>query len=241
MSEQEFEFLEGSKDTIQWVCTKCVTGQTEKKGKLEAQLDELTKLVRSMAVKIQNLEGGHTGDSLDQKIEKMVERKLAEAFDEKVEREKRMLNLIVVNLDESRETEPEERKRDEMERVKALVTKVCPEFERETIEDPVRLGRAGGRKPRMLRVKVSSEGVRQQIVRNMHKLNEGVGKEDRVYINPDYTPIERERNKELRAQLQQRIKEGERNIGIRKGKIVQVKWAPRPGRGNHEESEGEAH
>ena len=56
-----------------------------------------------------------------------------------------------------------------------------------------------------------------------------------MYINPDYTPAEREKNKTLRKELKDRIEGGERNIGIRNGKIVAVKWRARPGQANQEE------
>ena len=54
----------------------------------------------------------------------------------------------------------------------------------------------------------------------------------RIYINPDYTPTERQRNKELRDELRQRVDDGETDIGLRGGKIVSVKWSPRPGQGD---------
>jgi len=179
------------------------------------------------SMKIRNLEASHTGASLDEKIEKMVEEKVSEAMEERVEKEQRKLNLIVVNLPESREKEADAKKNDEILKVKELFRKMCPELEKEEVKDPVRLGREGGNKPRMLRVRVESEEGKQKILKNMRKLNVGVEAGKRVFINPDFTPKEREKNKELRAELKQRIDGGEKDIGIRGGKIVQVKWHPR--------------
>ena len=42
----------------------------------------------------------------------------------------------------------------------------------------------------------------------------------KIYINPDYTPKQREQNKELRAEMKRRMEEGEEDLTIRHGKIV---------------------
>ena len=154
-----------------------------------------------------------------------------------VEREKRELNLIIANLPESNKTERKEKREDEVKAVKNLVKKICPELENEPIEDPVRLGRENvGTRPRLLRVKVSTVEQKSEILRNARKLNQGVAEQkNRIYINQDYTPTERQRNKTLRDELKRRTDDGERDIGIRGGRIVSVKWSPRPGQGGQED------
>ena len=53
-----------------------------------------------------------------------MEKKVAEIFEEALEREKRKLNIIVSNLPESSKETPEERKKEDSDRVKTLVQKV---------------------------------------------------------------------------------------------------------------------
>ena len=227
LSDSMFELLQKSDDSIQFICDLCRNGQNEKRGKIEVHLENLTQLILKMSERIMKLEETHTGAGLDDRIEKMIEKKLAEALDERVEKEKRKLNLIVVNIPESRETDNVLKKKDEIERVKELFTKICPELEGMEVHDPVRLGEIRlGSKPRVLRVRVDNEEVKRQITKNAYRLNKGVNIEKKVFVNPDYTFAERKKNKTLRDELKVRIDGGQRDIGIRNGKIVTVKWAP---------------
>ena len=59
------------------------------------------KLFQDMIQRLEKLEGVQTGKSIDDKIEEAVGKKVTELLDEKNEKEKRKLNLIVVNLPES--------------------------------------------------------------------------------------------------------------------------------------------
>jgi hypothetical protein len=177
-----------------------------------------------MAQKMTMLETGYTGASLDEKIERAVQRKLAEALDERGEIEKRKLNVVVVGVKESEAAKAEDRAKEDVLRVKALIAKIDPNLQDEKIENPVRLGRAPNKdgKPRLLKIQVGSEEARDNIVRNAWKLNLQVNDpKDRVYFNQDLTQLQRERQKELKAELLRvRAETGEGDWVIRNGKIV---------------------
>ena len=233
LTNLQLSFLTDSPDAIQWVCPTCVKGEGEKKGTFEAKIDRLQEMIAVLTAKIGRLESGCNGASLDEKIEKIVDKKLAEKIEEKGEKEDRKNNLIIVNLMESKKETAEERKKEDLENLRKLVREKNPDLEGETLEEPTRLGKIGGTRPRLLRVKVKSAEVKTEFLKL--RLNaEGVPVEKRVYINPDYTPAEREMNKKLREELKTRIKNGEKDIGIRGGKIVSVKWQARPGQVSHE-------
>ena len=228
LTKLQLSFLTDSPDAIQWVCPTCVKGEGIKKGAVEAKIDRLQEMISVLTAKIERLENGSDGTNLEDKIEKMLDKKLAEKLEEKSEREDRKNNLIIVNLPESKMTTVEDRKKDDIKQLMDLVKEQNPELESETLEEPVRLGKVGGTRPRLLRVKVKSQEVKTEFLKV--RLNaEGVSQDKRVYINPDYTPAERENNKKMREELKNRIKNGEKDIGIRGGKIVTVKWQTRPG------------
>ena len=190
-------------------------------------------MIGILTAKVKRLEEGCNGGSLEEKIERMVDRKLAEKLDDRVERDERKNNLIVVNLPESTKSTVEEKKQDDIERLKDMIKEKNPDLVNEEILEPTRLGKVG-EKPRLLRVKVKSQDIKMEFVKL--RLNDEVTPlEERVYINPDYTPAEREKNKQLRKELKDRIAGGERNIGIRNGKIVEVKWRARPGQADQED------
>ena len=92
------------------------------------------------------------------------------------------------------------------------------------LENPTRLGQykiGTNVKPRLLRVTVRSDETKTSIMKRAHKLNTGVtDKREKIYINHDLTPKEREVEKELRDELRTRRENGEEDLVIRNGKIV---------------------
>ena len=147
-----------------------------------------------------------------------------EALEEVSEREKRKLNVIFVNVPECEGVTGEERQKGDLERVGDLVKQIV-DIEKDEMRNPVRLGaKVIGRssKPRMLRVTVRSEETKRKLLSNAYKLSKGVEGRNRVYINQDRTPREREEYRKLREELERRRRD-EPDLVIRGGKIVQGK------------------
>lgn len=221
LSRKHFELLVESDNSIQWHCPTCQKGEEERKGKTEAKIDFLISQFTEMKETIVRLESGYTGTTLDEKIEKVVERKLAEALDERTEKEKRKCNVILVGLKESEEDTQTKRDKDDMTRIKEMMKKIDETLNDETVSDTVRLGKKTQDRPRLLKFKVRDETVKDKILKNYYTLNKNKPKpEDRVYFNPDYTPLQREQHRQLRAELQDRVTKGETDLVIRSGKIV---------------------
>ena len=192
LPESLFDALcEGGK-CIQWICDSCQNREGMKRDERDSKLDHLIRKIESMDEKINKLEQGYTGVSLDEKIEKAVERKLAEALDERGEIEKRKLNLIVVGVHESEEVRQVDRDREDTARLREMLKNVDPVLADETIEEPTRLGRKTN-KPRLLRFKVKNEVVKENILKNYFKLNSSKTRPDeRIYFNHDLTPSQRD-------------------------------------------------
>ena len=72
---------------------------------------------------------------------------------------------------------------------------------------------------RLLIVTLENVGIRQEVVRLAPQLRSCEAYAN-VYINPDLTPREREQGRKLREELASRRQKGEKNLVIRKGKIV---------------------
>ncbi len=73
----------------------------------------------------------------------------------------------------------------------------------------------------MLRVTVKTEPKQKEILKKAPQLNKQVTDQSRKnYINPDFTPKERELNKRLRAERKERYERGEKDLVIRDGNLV---------------------
>ena len=137
-------------------------------------------------------------------------------------KEKRKLNIIVANLPESREGSVEERKRDDTDRVRQLVSKIT-DVPLGDIDEPIRLGQiyiGNNARPRLLRMVVKSVESKEKIMRNVYGLNDGVPFDQRIYINNDNTPQERAKYKAQKEEMIVRKDNGERDLVIRNLKIV---------------------
>ena len=141
-------------------------------------------------------------------------------INEEKEKQKRKLNLIVHNMDESSADHAQTRKEHDITMIRDILgsqleVKSC-------ISNAIRLGRKGGPKPRLLKITVESEEEKVAILRNVKKLRLPSTPEHlkRMFITPDLTQKEREVNKALRSELAERNKSG-KQFRIKNGRIVQ--------------------
>ena len=174
-------------------------------------------MLRALSERLDRLEGRFTQKDLDKKIEEVVGKKVQEYMEEAEEKDKRKLNIIVSNLPESSKETLEERREEDRTRVGELVERIS-DVPKEDIVNPVRLGQVqvGSKaRPRLLRLEVKTEEAKKNIMRNVSKLNTGMTEaKDRIYINNDNTPRERERIKELKQELKTRTDSGETDLMI---------------------------
>ena len=200
---------------------------------LEEKLDGVMNMV--MSIKESILE--EVDRRLEEKIEnKMgeIERKLVDRLEKKTEeqeeREKRKNNIILVQLPESVKDVKEEREEDDIKMVHNILSKVT-DIEKVEISNPIRIGakRGPNEKPRLLKVTIESHEMKKEILRNYHKkLNSNVqDPSKKIFINPDPTPMEREKEKKLRDDLKaQRLGNPDKKFTIRNNKIVELLFNP---------------
>jgi hypothetical protein len=205
-------------------------GSNEINSRSDARLDKLIEMVLDLTTKVRSLETvvekGLGVESLDEKIEEAVNRKVEEVMEEQQDIERRKKNVIIVGLRESAKETAEERRQDDLNAAKSLLGKLV-NIEEQDVKEPIRLGRAGGHRPRMLKVTMNNEDKKREAVKKSPELNAGVTEPNkRVYINHDYTPRQRQKYKELKEEKQRRTDQGEENLVIRNGKVM-VKTAGR--------------
>ena len=251
LTDSEFTTLSNDKSAccsnMQWVCDLCVSQKSKKKKKSYAQaaapdhnpnLQALfATMMKTFSDRMDKLEEKLTGKQLEEKIETVVDRvidkKIDEAVYERMEKEKRRNNIIVVNLKESVKKTEMAREIEDTKSVKTLLSKLVKIKDSDLKEAPVRLGDKGD-KPRVLKVVLKNEKMRREILNKAPSLNVDVSFDKRIYINQDYTKRQRETHKKLREELKARMNKGETNLGIRGGQIV--KLPPKPDKPNENEN-----
>lgn len=159
----------------QWFCEIC----RDEDGNLEVgvanKLSSIQALLHIVVKRLEKFELDCSDENIDKKIEAAVDKKMAERFKEKEDKEKRKLNIIISNITESNSTSTEDRKNDDLESVKKVITEIAPGAETQ-VEAPLRLGafKVGQNvRPRGLRDTVKSEAAKDEIMKNAYKINMG--------------------------------------------------------------------
>ena len=144
-------------------------------------------------------------------------KKGVDIIDEYQDRERRKANIILHNI-----PEPDNDTRTEKELMdRQTFTRITEEVFNMKVKatKAIRLGRPQEDRPRLVLITLENPEVRRDILKRCKELR-GIEEWERVYISPDLTQPERQRNKELRDELKRRREDGETNIMIRRGRIV---------------------
>ena len=211
-----FKQLSESK-SLQWVCEACQQDKSEGQSRLESKIDKMMEL---FSKRLEAIEREIGVDKQEQKIEEIVDRKIAEALEERDEKEKRKNNIVIVNLRESGKPTAEERQEDMSEVMKIM--KICEvTIDREEITNPIRLGKIGGNRPRLLKVTITTETRKREIMKKAILANKKVSDpKKKVYVNNDLTLKERQKLQELLAEKKERMASGEKDLVIKNGKVM---------------------
>ena len=237
LDKDEFRILSKGNQGILWNCKACLTSKGNEVKKLLRLEERVDKMMELLTSKFENLEEtlinkieGKMTTKIEEKVKEVEERltsQIKERLEETQEREKRKCNLVLWNVPESIKENSEEKRQEDTRKVEEIFKNIV-EIDQGEVENPVRIGKVGDL-PRLLRVSLKSEDKKNAILRNARKLNQGKrDQKSRIYINPDLTPLERQKEKELRDQLKARRDGGEEGIAIRFGKIIKVHKPDRP-------------
>ena len=224
MKDKDYPTL--SRPNIQYICNPCIDSgkiAADAQSQQDVRIDKLLDLVTKLTAKVADLERGLGGENIQAMVKKMVDEKVEEMMEEKEEIEKRKLNIILVGVPESRHEDAEERKKKDLDAAREILGQLT-DMEDDEVKDPIRLGPVTvGKRPRMMRVTLSREERKQLILRKAPQLNQGkTDPKEKVYVNADYTPKQRQKRRELREELERRRAGGEQNLAIRNWAVVTV-------------------
>ena len=186
--------------------------------RLSQKIDDIEKCLKSYHTSLEEMECSDQPSASQTITTDSVASIAATLVNEEKEKERRQLNLVLHNIEESSSSDGSKRKDEDIQRVKSIFEKYLDVSV--SITKAFRIGRKGA-KPRLLKIAVSSVEERISVLRNKMKLRGSGNPEDvrKVFVTPDLTPAEQAKNKALRAQLAEMNKEGN-NYRIKSGKIV---------------------
>ena len=164
-------------------------------------------------------------EKIDNRVENLVNQKMQNEFDEFQDQLWRQKNILIVGLPESKKSDVEQRKRDDLQEAHRIFNLFVDTDSRDIECMPVRLGRIGT-KPRTLLVTLRSEHLVKQITEKARAQNQLLNPTEtdnkkKVYLNRDYTPRIIELRKNLYEEKKERESKGETNLIYRKRKVIQ--------------------
>jgi hypothetical protein len=179
------------------------------------KFDEMVKQNGELVSRVSELEGQVAALTEAQQSEP-ASSPPEDAFREFEERYKRRKFVIVSGLPEACSGTLEERCAQDRRSVESLIQKTgVRSFEFKNVS---RIGALNSRRPRLLKFKCSSLEMKIALLRASRNLRRHADCES-IYISPDLTRLQRERDRVLRTELRIRRQAGERVV-IRAGKIV---------------------
>ena len=232
LDTDEFRILLRGKENVVYSCDGCLMdhgNEIKKLNGLEEKLVDLMNIVTNMKESILKEVDSRIEEKLEsrmEEIEKNLTERLERKTEEQEERDRRKHNIIIVQLPESQNEVKEDREEDDIQAAHSILSKVTS-IDVEEISKPVRIGpkRDQDGKPRLLKVTLGSTEKKEKILRSYNKcLNENVKDPNkRIYINADLTPLEREREKQLRDELKAaRLSNPTKKLVIRNNKIFEL-------------------
>ena len=203
-----------------WYCTHCAHAVPGVQ-KLLVRVGNVEQKYEKLNTRVESLENRDSSSSEN------VKELILEEMTELKEIEGRRLNIICLNLPESKQLESADRQLEDREFLTNMFdSKMNLNVHAIQVNKLIRLGRRvinkdGIIKPRPLRFTVDIFDHKRQILKANSLLRDS---DDlifnNIYFTPDLTKIQRQKAYDLRVERRQRELAGERNLKISRGKIV---------------------
>jgi len=159
-------------------------------------------------------------------IESTIKTQLTESLDKMKDIEERRNNMIIFNIQESNAESEEENQKEDLKKVKEILSHSNPELietEINKLDETsfTRMGREKGAaadsKPRPVKLTLSNQKIKYQILKNSHKMKT-YEKHQNIGYKMDLTKKQQLEDKELRLKLEERKKH--EDVVIHKRKII---------------------
>lgn len=228
VSEKKYNFLkEDDSDDIHWFCRKCNRSAANlyvSIAKLDAKITETDKRVESLNDKVDDLEtrvkvNTNGIKNIEGAVDCVLDDKMEIMQQEILERDKRRRNIMIFGVEESKEANVQKKIEHDMAVMQGIGQTLG--IEECKVDKVVRVGKPND-KPRPMKVILEERRQRDEFLRSAKNL--GNTKWRHCHVKPDLTPMERAKEQALWEDLKKRIKQGEQDLVIRKGKIVKRAW-----------------
>lgn len=185
--------------------------------KIEA-LESRMKIVENSFLEIQlkQKEQVTQHGSLTKKVEEMKSEYSHAILDEMEQRSWRKTNIIISGVVELKQGDVKERQDHDKKYVEELIEDL--DMNEIEVQSVSRIGKIGGNKERLMRVKLKSEASKIELLKSARNLKNNTEYKG-VYLNPDRTPMEQHRFSILRKELKTRRSNGE-DVILYKGQII---------------------
>ena len=222
IDENVYKLMQETKG-IMWFCESCQNKASESITKT-ASLEAQTKSLQSEVVELEK-----RVSVVENKLNGSVDKEISEAINEKTDRERRKMNLVFYNFPEpvispQIEWNIEQKVEADIKSVTALIEGEFHIHVNTRICDARRLGakKADG-KSRPLRVQFTELNVKRDVLSNAKKLRDsGNAVYKGVFINPDLTYAQRQKDRTLRDEMWRRRVELKENVVVKSGELVKV-------------------
>ena len=226
VSEEVYKVLD--QDCIHWYCRGCdkrmaklvktVARLEERQEKLEVELADTKNEVKQVKDEVRKLDSvKEEVRRLDSKVNEMANSQVSGSVGmrrddvlEEIEIERRKMNLVVNGLREGSQDEEE---------IREVFTKLAGIRGVRSIVRIERIGRRAVNKIRPVRVVLNNMDGRLEILKQAPGLKSWE-EYKKLFISPDLTRKQLEREKTLRLKLKEIREGGERNAKISKGRVV---------------------
>lgn len=212
-----YNYIVKSESNFHWFCEGCDTHAMKSLKSIQSLSDDNDKMKDTMSSILARLIDLEQKMATAKDIQIPVNNTKPEANDfdseikEALEIESRRSNLIFKNV-------PEDDVTSDADKVKDIISVL--DVNNIDIESCVRLGQSGENK-RLLRVKVKSIHDRFNLLKNSRNLKDSTHKD--IFIQRDLTKKQQQKDYILRNELKRRIKNGEQDLFLSKGKILSKK------------------
>ena len=181
--------------------------------KVSDHLRELTERVKSIECSLASTneklaQHDKTIKTLRYEMDNFANNFGSQIFNEVDERNRRMNNVIVSGIEENPHGSVIDKQRSDLEQLLKLLDETQTQVSKTDIVSCQRIGRSVGERPRLLRVVLSNQLLRNTVLRNSRSLNDSINFKH-VYINPDRTKVQLFEQRKLREELNKLRNDGE--------------------------------
>ena len=141
-------------------------------------------------------------------VEEVIEKQLRDRENEEKDRQNRKNNIIVFGLPESKDTENEQRKDEDIMLIVGLSKTICQvNITEEAISRAIRLGKLNEEKDQPLLITLKEEEKKRQLFQNLNKIRDAGEPFNKVIITHDLTKKQKDELTQLVEQVKEKEKE----------------------------------